>query len=531
MRKQPEHLLQVLLNFSPMWEWIAARDYPRELPLYLLFSGGPDSTALALVLMEFCRFVKSPPEWKQLRTFFTDRSTAEMAHPFLSRPREANLTLLHLNHGIRAAADAEAQWIRSFAQRHSLRCVVEKVDVPALAHAQKRSLEEVGRTERYRLLNRHLETNENSLGFTAHTLDDHAESVLFNLVEQTGLGGLLGIAPALHGRVLRPFLSVTKQKLTEFLLARGQVFLTDESNLVPDRPRTFLRHEVIPRLQELNPRVKQNILATSEHLADYEGLFQWALRTLTSIATAEDMRLRQQIALPLMPGTRYHLLSVAQWKDEIQESLSVILNPILIAFRHTASWREATELARAIRRGERLLLREYRGGGGIQFHPPTSLLLLVSAPDAPSEIQLEPGAELDLPGASVSLSKLTASKLPGTLKRLRRHERFVDLTHPPEFNAPTKSVIYEAVFSSRTPLPLHIRRWRRGERIAIAGGGSAKLSDVFTDRKIPLLLRAHWPVVADSRGNVHWLPALIRGRLARTGPTAKHGFLLQWRVK
>jgi len=530
-RREFDSLLRVILQFSPLWEHIAAEGYRPELPLYLLFSGGPDSTALALALMEFRRLAESPPEWKELRPLFTEHSTAELARPFLSRPRKVELTLLHLNHSIRGKADEEAEWVRGFADRHSLNCVVEKVDVPALAHAQKHSLEAVGRRERYRLLNLHLATDENSLGFTAHTLDDHAESVLFNLVEQTGLGGLLGIAPALHGRILRPFLTVSKQELNEFLLRRGQVFLTDESNLVPDRPRTFLRHEILPRLEELNPRVKENILATSAHLADYEGLFQWALHTLTSIAAAEDVRLRQQVALPLMPGTRCHLLSVAQWKEEIQESLSVILNPILIAFRHTASWREATELARAIRRGERLMLREYRGTGGIQFHPPTSLLLLVEADEEPSEVELDAGAKLDPPNADISLRKLSGAGLASALKRLRKWERFVEMTHPPEFMAPRESAVYEAVFSARVPLPLRIRRWRRGERITIAGGGSAKLSDVFTDRKIPLLLRTYWPVVADACGNVLWLPGVVRGRIGRTGPSAKYGFLLQWRVK
>jgi len=480
--------------------------------------------------MEFSALVSSPPAWKQLRPLFEDGQTAEMARPFLAQPRRANLTLLHLNHSIRKKADEEAQWVRGFAHRHSVACVIEKVDVPSLAQAQKRSLEEAGRTARYRLLTRYLEDDPRALGFTGHTLDDHTESVLFNLVEQTGLGGLLGIAPALHRCILRPFLSVTKQELADFLLARGQVFLTDESNLVPDRPRTFLRHEVIPRLKEINPRVRENILATSAHLADYEGLFNWALRTLTSLAAAEDTRLRRQFALPLLPGVGHHLLSIALWKKEIQESLSVVLGPILSAFGHDLPWHDATELTKAIRMDDPWTRAQPGQHSGIQFHPPASLLIIVSCEQPSLAFELEANSKLEFAGTSIILRKLSESALKRTLKHLRKNERFVDITQSPGFPAHQEEVTYEAVLSSRVALPLHVRSWRRGDRIALSRSGSAKLSDVFTDRKIPRILREHWPVVTDSRGGILWLPGLVRTRLARVGAKARSGYLLGWQV-
>jgi len=101
----------------------------------------------------------------------------------------------------------------------------------------------------------------------AHHRDDSVETVLMNLIRGTGLRGLTGIQPR-NGVVLRPLLCVSRQEIEHFLQERGQEYVTDSTNLVADVLRNKLRLQIIPLLQTLNPAAIDNILRSTEHLAE-----------------------------------------------------------------------------------------------------------------------------------------------------------------------------------------------------------------------------------------------------------------------
>ena len=101
----------------------------------------------------------------------------------------------------------------------------------------------------------------------AHHRDDSVETVLLNLIRGTGLRGLTGIQPR-KGYILRPLLCVSRQEIEHFLHERGQEYVTDSTNLVADVLRNKLRLQIIPLLQTLNPAAIDNILRSTEHLAE-----------------------------------------------------------------------------------------------------------------------------------------------------------------------------------------------------------------------------------------------------------------------
>jgi tRNA(Ile)-lysidine synthase len=74
-----------------------------------------------------------------------------------------------------------------------------------------------------------------------------------------------------------------------------------------------------------------------------------------------------------------------------------------------------------------------------------------------------------------------------------------------------------------------VRFPRRGERVRPLGlGGSRKLSDVFIDRKVPVEDRATYPVV-DCRGEILWVPGIVRAEHGRVGPTTRRVLVLRAR--
>ncbi len=525
-------LLNSLLGFGEFWRAVARHEFSAPLALYLLFSGGPDSVGLALALADFVKLVAEPPKkgLHELLPPALKRTEYEVARKYLSRPREMSLTLLHLNHALRPTAKDEEKWVRDFARRRGIDCDCATEDVAEYARMHKTSVEDAGRVVRYAMLTRKLEADPAALGFTAHTADDNAESVLYSLAQRAGIAGMLGIAPVLHGRILRPFLSLRKETILAELKRRRQGFVTDETNLVPDRPRTFLRHEVVPRLQKLNPKFLENALATCKNLQGYDALIRWALDSATQLASAEDLRWRRRLQLPLAPPIRWHAIAPAGWGEELSGSLPVILYHLLRMFGATLNWSAAARLADAVAGAY-----SYRGKAGrgtnVEYHPPSGLMFVVQRGEPQSYELREGDAALTLGPQRLEMKRVHGKSLKGLLAALAADEPKVAFDGlSAGFGEPGASVArYDAVFSSRIPQPLRVRARRRGDRIALPGGeGHAKLSDVFVNAKVPHSLRSHWPVITDANGDVLWLPGLIRGGAGRLTKRARSAIALSW---
>ena len=193
------------------------------------------------------------------------------------------LTVCHVHHGLRGAeADRDEQFVRRLAEALGLPCAVRRIDAAALALESHTSVEEAGRAARYAFF---AETaGEGGYIATAHTLDDSIETVLINLVRGTGLHGLCGI-PRTRGNIVRPLLDCTRAEVEEYLAQLGQPYCTDSTNLSDDYTRNRIRHEIVPRLRELNPNFSGAIARLLPQLAA-----QWSLTEQLADSAAQQLQ-------------------------------------------------------------------------------------------------------------------------------------------------------------------------------------------------------------------------------------------------
>jgi tRNA(Ile)-lysidine synthase len=208
-----------------------------------------------------------------------DSSALLYAAARLAPRRGWQLTVAHLDHALRPESGREAEWVAGQAGELRLPFEVRRTDVSALARAEHRSLEDAGRSARYRFLEE-VATPLDALIATAHTADDAAETILLRLVRGTGLRGLRGI-PERRGRIVRPLLGERRSILRAGLDEAGLPYLLDPSNEDPaaaDRNR--LRAEVLPVLERLNPALVESLARFGRLAADDEEL-------LESLAAAE----------------------------------------------------------------------------------------------------------------------------------------------------------------------------------------------------------------------------------------------------
>jgi len=183
--------------------------------------------------------------------------------------RRWRLRVAHLDHAIRPESVREARFVADAAAALGLPCDVRRTDVPALARAEGRSIEDAAREARYRFLDE--VAGEDALIATAHTADDAAETVLLNLLRGSGLAGARGI-PARRGRVVRPLLAERRAELRALLDEADIGYRLDPSNADPAHLRNRVRSELLPLLEQLRPGAVDRIGAFARLASEDDAL-------------------------------------------------------------------------------------------------------------------------------------------------------------------------------------------------------------------------------------------------------------------
>jgi tRNA(Ile)-lysidine synthase len=196
----------------------------------------------------------------------------------------------HLDHGLRENSAEDAAWVIAQAAPHRVECIAERCDVRAVAAATGRGLEETARHLRYAFLREVAETHRCAFVATAHTGDDQAETVLFQLLRGSGLRGLRGIPRRRRlsetVTLFRPLLDVTRAEVEAYLTSIDQPYLTDASNADRSYTRNRLRHDLLPQLREaINPRLDESLRKLSQQASEVsEFLVRSARRELKHAA-------------------------------------------------------------------------------------------------------------------------------------------------------------------------------------------------------------------------------------------------------
>lgn len=234
-----------------LWDRINSHSRRRGLfkkgdSILLAVSGGPDS----VVLLDF--FAKQ------------------------ARSRGIRLCVAHLNHCLRGrAADADENFVRKLALSYGLETVTAAIDVPGLAKKMKMSVEHAARRARYGFLLKTALKKKCSLVATAHHSDDHAETVMLNLMRGTEPKGLLGIPVkrklGAKGRksifVIRPMLAVSRKEIMEYARLNRLPFRKDKTNEDEKYTRNWLRKTLLPLIERKQPRFRPRLLELSEKLS------------------------------------------------------------------------------------------------------------------------------------------------------------------------------------------------------------------------------------------------------------------------
>jgi tRNA(Ile)-lysidine synthase len=267
-------------------------------------SGGPDSVALLRALLA-CRPAGAGP-----------------------------LTVAHLDHGLRGdASTADAAFVAALHARLAapaaaagteLAFCQHRVDMAALARAERDNTEAVARRVRYAWLTEVALAQGARWVATGHTASDQAETVLHRLLRGTGLHGLRGIAvvrtlvPGV--RLVRPLLRLTRQHVLAYLSTLGQEARQDASNDDLRFTRNRLRHELLPQLaRHYNPAIQVALCRLAEQAAEAVAREEAAVVALLGQAErppAGSLRIFDAAVLARAPRDLVRALFRQVWERE-----------------------------------------------------------------------------------------------------------------------------------------------------------------------------------------------------------------------
>lgn len=196
--------------------------------LLVAVSGGPDSLALLHVL-------------QSLRD--TGAFTA--------------IAVVHVNHRLREPdSDIEEASVRTYCEAWEVPFFLKRVETAQVSEKEKTGIEETARNLRYHFFEELIEMHGFNFVLTAHTANDHAETVILNMIRGAGVRGLAGIPPKRklgNAHILRPWLDVTKAEIMEYLQEHNLIAEHDASNDELTYQRNRVRNKVMPVLAEVWP--------------------------------------------------------------------------------------------------------------------------------------------------------------------------------------------------------------------------------------------------------------------------------------
>jgi tRNA(Ile)-lysidine synthase len=417
------------------------------------------------------------------------------------------LLVAHFNHRLRPEADSDAAFVRRVAEGLGLPFVTDSADVAAYAAEGGLSIEEAARELRYQFLFREARRVGAQAVATGHTADDQAETVLMHFLRGAGLSGLKGMPPRVFLPVfdaeiplVRPLLGWTRAQTEAFCRENGQDFLTDLSNADTAYFRNKLRHELLPLLETYNPQIRQSLEKTARALqGDHELLSEaveaaW-LKTATPGAgfVAFDLPGLQALSVPL----RRNLFRRAAF------ALKPGLRDVdFEALERVASLRPL-DLAGGLRtvvEGGRLYLFED------EKHLPGEWPQVSGQYSVFSEVT--GGVEIIELGDGWTLTCEHWQPATG-------HSSLATANWPDD---PFTATLDADLTAGR----LRLRPFRAGDRFEPLGmlGQTVKLSDLFTNLKIPRRFRENWPVLCVD-DEIAWVAGLRMSERFKVTPQTR----------
>lgn len=365
----------------------------------------------------------------------------------LFKQTNIHFAIAHCNFQLRGEeANADQQFVEELAKSINKEFHTINFETEKYAIEQKISIQMAARDLRYTWFKKIASENGLSKIAIAHNSDDVVETFLMNIARGTGIKGLTGIAPV-KGNIIRPLLFAPRKEITAYVKSNKLKYREDSSNAKTKYKRNLTRHKIIPLFNELNPSFAETIIHETNIFQSVNRIYQNKLEEIKNAAMHFDCKI-QRITIDIKSLLAFH-----------------VDPPIIydLLYPYGYSFSDVQEIFNSINRqpGKRFISENY---------------ILVK--DRESFI-IEPKTELKSNNCFIIGEPNCNIEHPIDLKI--NHLPNIDNFIIPK-NQNSIALDYEKV-----TFPLVLRHWQKGDYFnPLGSSGKKKISDFFTDKKIPL---------------------------------------------
>lgn len=240
-----------------------------------------------------------------------------LLHLFYSNKSQIkqSLEVIYVNHGLQEKSVDWGEFCKKQCQHYEIPFTQLEINEECPKGV---SIEEWAREKRYSLIAQTM--NKNDVLFTAHHQDDQVETFFLQALRGAGPRGLVSmpsIKKFVNGFHARPLLQFQRSEIQRYANDNDLVWHDDNSNYDTRYDRNYLRHKILPRIEERWPAYRETISRTINHQNEYKSLLdEIAYNDMKLALHKNNMCLSLEIIQKLSFERQKNLVFV--WLDELR---------------------------------------------------------------------------------------------------------------------------------------------------------------------------------------------------------------------
>lgn len=364
----------------------------------------------------------------------------------------------HCNFHLRGEeSERDAAFVKQWCEHIGVELVSVDFDTYRYATTHKISIEMAARELRYEWFEEIRKQHRANVIAVAHHRDDLVETVLLNLIRGTGIRGLTGISPK-NNSIVRPLLCVSRDEIEAYVDERKLPFIFDSSNSDDVFVRNFLRLNIMPLLEKINPSVKNAMYRTARHVGEAKKIYDYYVETQKKAIFVDNQIDIEKLKATLSPAVMlFEILTPLGFNASVIEDISQRLDSTPGKVFYSDNYR---------------LIKDR------------------------SKLILEKIADKKLQQEEYTIDKVSQEITDPIRLKISFLSGYTTINKDPRF-------LYAD--ADKLSFPLTLRKWQSGDWFVPFGmRGRKKLSDFFTDRKFSLADKENaW--VLSSGENIVWI--------------------------
>lgn len=373
------------------------------------------------------------------------------------------IVVSHVHHNLRKESDEEALKVEEFCKKNNIIFEMKKIE----KYPNNKFSEEIARKIRYEFFDSVINKYNSDILFTAHHGDDLIETILMRLTRGSNLKGYAGFEVISYDRgykIAKPLIFLTKQQIKEKLNEKDIWYAVDMSNNSEKYTRNRYRKKILPELKKENNNVHKKFYEFSERLLLVNNyLTKQVDKYYSDIVNNNEINI------------------------ELFNKLDYIIKVLLL---------------------EKYLKEIYKDNINLINNKHVEIIL--------DYIANKINCKFDLPFNNIGIIEYNKFKIiKQNINDYYEYTFYDEIKLPSgkrifiDNNTKDKSNFVIHLDSSTVKLPFHVRCKKDGDFMIIKNmNGKKKVSDIFTDSKIPKEVRSSYPIVTDDTGEIIWIPGV-----------------------